>query len=179
MGAYSTLFLPDSDSCFLYYIHIFLYCFLTLRFYVHFLYLTRSPTRHILQFIIFDLSSLQSTCNITYFIVHNKRKSDNAQILQWKTVWIFPSSLWTYIKTTILVWTIIIIILWWKSLKGKASFLFLCNPPKLGASRVCSTFSQITKKILAKAIFHWLELITEIPSFLQIFLVREPNDTFF
>ena len=64
MGAYSTLFLPDSDSCFLYYIHIFLYCFLTLRFYVHFLYFTRSPTRQILQFKMFDLSSLQPTCNI-------------------------------------------------------------------------------------------------------------------
>ena len=32
--------------------------------------------------------------------------------------------------------------------KGNAEFLFLCNPQKSGASRVCITFPQITQKIL-------------------------------
>ena len=51
--------------------------------------------------------------------------------------------------------------------------MFLCNPQKSGASSVCITFLQITPKILTKDIFHWLELITEILSFLQIFSVRK------
>ena len=51
--------------------------------------------------------------------------------------------------------------------KGNAQFLFLCNPQKSGASRVCITFFfQITQKILTKDIFYLLELITEVLSFL-------------
>ena len=38
---------------------------------------------------------------------------------------------------------------------------------------VCIIFPQITEKIPTKDIFHWLELITEIPCFLQIFSVRK------
>ena len=52
--------------------------------------------------------------------------------------------------------------------KGNAQFIFLCNPQKSGASRVYVTILQITQKILTKDIFHWLELITEMLSFLQI-----------
>ena len=52
-------------------------------------------------------------------------------------------------------------------------FLFLCNTPKSCASRICITFPQITEKILTKDIIHWLELITEILSFLQIFNVTK------
>ena len=54
-------------------------------------------------------------------------------------------------------------------IKGNAQFMFLYNPQKSCASRVCITFLQITQKILPKDIFHWLELITKILSFLQIF----------
>ena len=32
--------------------------------------------------------------------------------------------------------------------KGNAQFLFLCNPQKSGALRVCITFPQIIQKIL-------------------------------
>ena len=49
----------------------------------------------------------------------------------------------------------------------------MCKPPKSGASRVWITFLQLTQKILTKDIFHWLQLITEILSFLQIFSVRK------
>ena len=51
-----------------------------------------------------------------------------------------------------------------------AIFLFLCKPQQSGASWFWIDVSQITKKILTKAIFHWLELITEVLSFLQISL---------
>ena len=57
--------------------------------------------------------------------------------------------------------------------KGNLQFLFLCNPSKSGASRVCITFPQVTQKILTEDIIHWLELITEILSFLQILSVRK------
>ena len=57
--------------------------------------------------------------------------------------------------------------------KANATFLFLCNPPKSGASRVCITFLQITQKIQTEDIFHWLEVITEILSFLIILSVRK------
>ena len=65
------------------------------------------------------------------------------------------------------------------NLKGNAQFIFLCNPQKSGASRVCITFLQITQKILTKDIFHWLELITEIQIFLQIFSVRKTTTQLF
>ena len=64
-------------------------------------------------------------------------------------------------------------------LKGNAQFIFLSNPQKSGASRVCITFPQITKKILTKDIFHCLELITEILSLLQIFSVRKTTTQLF
>ena len=63
--------------------------------------------------------------------------------------------------------------------KGNAQFLFLCNPQKSGASRVCITFPQVTQKMLNKDIIHWLELTTEILSFLQIFSVRNTTTQFF
>ena len=65
------------------------------------------------------------------------------------------------------------------TLKGNAQFLFLCSPPKLGASRVCITFPQITQKILTEDKVHLLELITEILSSLQIFCVRKTTTQFF
>ena len=40
---------------------------------------------------------------------------------------------------------------------------------KSGASRVFITFPQLAQKILTKDIIQWLELITEILSFLQTF----------
>ena len=46
-------------------------------------------------------------------------------------------------------------------LKGNGQFIFLCNPQKSAA-----------QKLLTKYIFNWLELITEILSFLQIFSVK-------
>ena len=65
------------------------------------------------------------------------------------------------------------------ALQGNVQFLFLCNPPKSSASRVCITFPQITQKILTKDIIHCQELITEILRFLQIFVVRKPTLSFF
>ena len=63
--------------------------------------------------------------------------------------------------------------------KGNAQFLFLCNPPKSGALQVCITSLQVTQKILTKDI-HWLEVITEILSFLQIYSVQcEKNNLSF
>ena len=64
-------------------------------------------------------------------------------------------------------------------LKGNAQFIFLCYPQNSGALWVWITFLQITQKILTKDIFHWLELITEILSFLQIFSVRKTTSQFF
>ena len=65
------------------------------------------------------------------------------------------------------------------NLKGNAQFLFLCNPQKSGVSQVCITFLQVTQKILTKDIMHWLEVITEILSFLQISSVRKTTTQFF
>ena len=44
---------------------------------------------------------------------------------------------------------------------------------------MCINFLQITQKIITKDIFHWLELITEILSFLQIFSVRKTTTQLF
>ena len=44
---------------------------------------------------------------------------------------------------------------------------------ELGASRACIIFREITQKTLTKDIIHWLELLTEILSFVQIFSVRK------
>ena len=57
--------------------------------------------------------------------------------------------------------------------KGNTQFIFLFHPQKSGTSEVRITFLQLTQKIQTKDIFHWLELITEILSFLQIFSVRK------
>ena len=64
-------------------------------------------------------------------------------------------------------------------IKGSAQFIFLCNPQKSGASLVCITFLQITQKVPTKDIFHWLELITEILSFLQITSLRKTTTPLF
>ena len=63
--------------------------------------------------------------------------------------------------------------------KGNVQFLLLCKPPKSCTPQVCITFLQVTQKILTKDIFHWLELITEILSFLQTFSVRKTTSRFF
>ena len=63
--------------------------------------------------------------------------------------------------------------------KGNVQFLLLCKPPKSCTPQVCITFLQVTQKILTKDIFHWLELITEILSFLQTFSVRKTTTRFF
>ena len=57
--------------------------------------------------------------------------------------------------------------------KGNTQFIFLFHPQKSGTSQVRITFLQLTQKIQTKDILHWLELITEILSFLQIFSVRK------
>ena len=64
-------------------------------------------------------------------------------------------------------------------LNGNVQFLFLCNPWKSSASRVCITFLQITQKILTEDIIHCVELITEILSFLQIFSVKKTTTQLF
>ena len=68
-AAYIALFLPDYNNCFFVclvpYSHICLYYFLIFCFYFHYLFLTLIATRHILQFTMFDLISLQPAHNIT------------------------------------------------------------------------------------------------------------------
>ena len=59
------------------------------------------------------------------------------------------------------------------NIKWKVQFLFLCNPQKSSASQACITFLLVTQKILINDIFHWLEVIPEILSFLQMCLVFE------
>ena len=63
--------------------------------------------------------------------------------------------------------------------KGNAQFIFSCNYQKSDASRVFITFLQVTQKILTKDIFHWLEVITVILSFVQICSVRKTTIHFF
>ena len=63
-------------------------------------------------------------------------------------------------------------------LEENAQFIFLCYPQNSGALWVRITLLQITQKILTKDIFHWLELIAEILSFLQIFSVRKTTSQF-
>ena len=65
------------------------------------------------------------------------------------------------------------------SLKRNAQFLSLCDPQKSGFWWVCISFPQITRNILTKDIFYWLELITEILSFLQIFSVLKATTQLF
>ena len=64
-------------------------------------------------------------------------------------------------------------------LKGNAQFLFLCNPPKSGNSKVSITFLQVTQNRLTKDIFNWLELITEILSFLKNIQYEKNNHSVF
>ena len=77
----------------------------------------------------------------------------------------------TVLRTSVFLSTNLIYITW--LITGKPQFLFLYNLPKSGASPVRITFPQITQKILTEDKIHWLELITEILSFLQIFSVRK------
>ena len=51
--------------------------------------------------------------------------------------------------------------------KEKVQFLFLCNLQNSDASQICITFFEITQKILTNDVFHWLEVIAEVLSFLQ------------
>ena len=50
--------------------------------------------------------------------------------------------------------------------KGNAQFIFLCNPRKSGASRVCITFLQITQQILTIRYIsldgtdHWISMLS-------------------
>ena len=64
-------------------------------------------------------------------------------------------------------------------INGNVLFMVLSNFQKSGASQVCITFLQITQKIVTKDVFHWLELITEILSFVQIFSVRKTPSLLF
>ena len=65
------------------------------------------------------------------------------------------------------------------NVQGNAQFMFLCNPKKSGTSRAFIPFLQVTQKILTKNLFHWLEVITEILSFQQIFNVRKKKNIHF
>ena len=56
-------------------------------------------------------------------------------------------------------------------IKGKTQSASLCNPKKPRASRACVLSLKINQKNTSKDVTHWLELITEILSFLQIFSV--------
>ena len=68
-ATYFALFRPDSNNCFFIclvpYIHICLYFFLILCFYFHLLFHFLLATRHILQFTMSNLISLQPARNIT------------------------------------------------------------------------------------------------------------------
>ena len=46
--------------------------------------------------------------------------------------------------------------------KGNVQFVYLCNSNKSSTLGVCTTFRQITQKILTKDIFYCMELITEL-----------------
>ena len=60
--------------------------------------------------------------------------------------------------------------------KGNVQFIFLCNLSKSGALRVCITLFKTTQKVLTKDRFHWLELITEILSFLPTNIKCKKNN---
>ena len=62
---------------------------------------------------------------------------------------------------------------------GNVQFLFLRKPPETGASGVCITFPKINQKILTKGKIHWLGIINEILSFLQIYGVRKTTTQLF
>ena len=62
------------------YIHICLYYFLILCSYFHPLFLTLLTTRHILQFTIFDSTSLQPARNITEIILHSPRRKKKCRV---------------------------------------------------------------------------------------------------
>ena len=64
-------------------------------------------------------------------------------------------------------------------LKETRNSYFLCNPSNSVTSEVCITFPQMTQKILTKDAIHWLELINEILSFLQILSVRKTTTQHF
>ena len=64
-------------------------------------------------------------------------------------------------------------------LKETQNSYFSVTPQKSGSSQVCITFPQVTQIILTKDIFHWLEVIIEILSLLQICSVRKTMTQFF
>ena len=64
-------------------------------------------------------------------------------------------------------------------LKETQNSYFSVTPQKSGFSQVCITFPQVTQIILTKDIFHWLEVIIEILSLLQICSVRKTTTQFF
>ena len=73
------------------YIHICLHCFLILCLYFHLLFLTLLSTRHILQFTMFDLISLQpprrkKKCRVNY----NQAKCPNIIIFSTKYEFFLP-----------------------------------------------------------------------------------------
>ena len=81
-----SLFLPDSNKCFLIcqvsYLHICLYYFLILCSYFHHLFLTLLATRHILQFTMFDSISLKPARNITEIKkkIHSPRRKKKCRV---------------------------------------------------------------------------------------------------
>ena len=68
-ATYIALFLPDTHNCFFIciipYIHICFYYFLIFCFYFHLLFVTLLATKHILQFTMVHIISLQTALNIT------------------------------------------------------------------------------------------------------------------
>ena len=65
------------------------------------------------------------------------------------------------------------------TLKETRNPYFCVTPKNQAASQVYITFLQVTQKILTKDIIHWLKVIAEILSFLQIFSVRKTTTQFF
>ena len=55
----------------------------------------------------------------------------------------------------------------------------MCNPPKSSFSLAYIALPQTTQKTLTKDMFHRIDLITEILSYLQILRVRKPITQFF
>ena len=78
-ATYMALFLPETNNCFrmciIPYIHICFYYFLILCFYFHLLFFTLLATKHILQFTMFHIISLQTARNITEIkMLHSPRR---------------------------------------------------------------------------------------------------------
>ena len=59
------------------------------------------------------------------------------------------------------------------TLKEMRNSYFYVSPKNQALHEAASLFLKKKKKILSKDIFHWLELITKILSFLQILSMRK------